>query len=148
MKTDSQNLHKQALLTYESAELLLTKHARLLQACYLLHVALECHIKAYLLTNFQGSIRNFQLSNPELYSKIFRSKDGHDLAKLLDVANLKRRLAAFGRANPCIGSAWGRVSNSERPYSLRYGFEPLNKAQAKEEIELGRAIASAIGEIP
>lgn len=147
-KTDSQRLQRHARVTCETARSLLDG-ARRYQAVYLAHVALECHIKSWILEPFQGNQRRFQDANPSLHKELFGSSDGHELDRLMKQLNLPRRLIASGTTkNPCQGPVWTRMKDGKRPYSLRYAEEEITLEKVREEVELAQTIMQTLGELP
>ncbi|HOW51400.1 MAG TPA: hypothetical protein PLV42_05065 [bacterium] len=101
---------------------------------YLAHLALECAIKARLLHK-QGvnSVDDLEKKHPKIHTALFRGKKGHDIQKLSTDVDLQGILKNEGR--PLQKDAcWTRIISSTRPYSLRYGTETLQRAEASEEI--------------
>jgi hypothetical protein len=104
-------------------------------ASYLVHVALECALKARILEKGGcDSVEELTKKHPKVYGPLFTTKQGHDLDKLAKDLGVDRLLATLGkgwREDEC----WKRLSSSNRPYSLRYGTEDLDDAAVAEDVE-------------
>lgn len=111
-------------------------------AAYLGHVATECNLKVRLLRWYRkprvGAMQT--ALGDELFSLLFHSKDGHNLAVLAEHAGLQRLLEAERRTELLRGKVWSRMSHGDRPYSLRYGTERLARGAAGEELDVARDI--------
>lgn len=104
-------------------------------AVYLAHVALECALKAQLLSR-GGCATTDDLAKklPKVHSTLFRSARGHDLGALACQLGLKGFVETFGKTwvdDEC----WKRMASSDRPYSLRYGAETISRSTAEDEVQ-------------
>jgi hypothetical protein len=118
-------------------------------AAYLVQVGLECWLKARILAMHLGrekvpAVRTYRerFGVPDRdgrkRSVLFDSAEGHGLALLARSAELERLLCAHGQPRTLMSDRiWGRMTNGERPYSLRYGAESILPDDARAE--LGRA---------
>lgn len=107
----------------------------LASACYLVHVAVECGIKARILARGgYADVDELKRKQPKVYNPLFVTKQGHDLAKLAEELGLHRLMATMGkglRQDDC----WQRLTSPVRPYSLRYGAEAIDDTMASKEVE-------------
>lgn len=103
-------------------------------AAYLAHVALECSMKARLLSRGgYASAEALAEKLPKVHAALFRSIQGHDLSVLGTSLRIKNFVETCGKTwsdDDC----WKRMTSSARPYSLRYGTEPLERGTAEEEV--------------
>ncbi len=112
-------------------------------AAYLAHVSLECAIKARLLSRGgYVSVEALAEKAPQVHAELFRGARGHDLNVLGSHLRIKGFVETCGK--PWSDDAcWKRMTASGRPYSLRYGTEPLATLAAEEEVQR----ASVLGEL-
>lgn len=115
----------------EGAERLLEGRSPLpSEAAYLATVATECALKTLLMN--KHSIRDTkEIEEGHQLEPCFGGKGGHSVGRLLD--HLKDR-----QLSTLSGELRARVTDSVRPYSLRYGEEKLEAAEAQAEIEWAR----------
>ncbi len=118
-------------------------------AAYLVHVALECGIKARLL--FRGGFTStdaLAAKLPHVHKTLFSSRKGHDLTALSQQVRLQEFVATNGRSWR-NDSCWNRITSPQRPYSLRYASEQVDRNAAREEVqrasELLGVLLSGIG---
>lgn len=111
---------------------------------YLAHVALECVMKARLLSRGDcATATDLERKAPKVHRELFRGKSGHSLSTLAKQLRLKAILgddAAILVHDAC----WSRMQHTERPYSLRYGAESLNRGEVGEELERAAKITAAL----
>jgi len=117
--------------------------------CYLVHVGLECLLKA----RFLACARARDLAAVERrlprddFEGLFRGKSGHNLQVLAEKASLRRFLE--GQPQPAgtllTSTAWRRLCGADRPYSVRYHWERIADREALEELTLGRELEKLIG---
>lgn len=100
------------------------------ESAYLATVATECALKTLLMN--KHSIRDTkEIEEGHQLEPCFGGKGGHSFDRLL--VHLKdRQLPSLS------GDLRARVTNPVRPYSLRYGEEKLEVAEAQAEIEWAR----------
>lgn len=104
-------------------------------AAYLAHVALECGMKARLLARGgYASVDALKEKAPQVYAALFKGSNGHNLAILADQLRIKEILALNGK-HWISDACWTRIASSERPYSLRYGAEQIDRAKVAEELK-------------
>jgi HEPN domain-containing protein len=104
-------------------------------AAYLANVALECGLKAILLSRGgYASAEDLAKKQPKVYQTLFRGKSGHSLGDLAAFIRFQNMVEANGKKwkeDQC----WERMTSVERPYSLRYGTERIKREHAEAEIE-------------
>jgi hypothetical protein len=104
-------------------------------AAYLAHVSIECAIKARLLARGGfASAEDLENKQPQVYSKLFKGKSGHDLSALAGQLRLKNLVENNGKSW-ADDACWRRMASSARPYSLRYGMEPIERPAAEQEVQ-------------
>lgn len=104
-------------------------------AGYLVHVALECSIKARLLYRAGcNSTDELKRKYAAVHDKLFQSKSGHDIEKLASQVRLEELLMLEGKRLP-PSETWNRMKASHRPYSLRYGAERPDHPEVLQEID-------------
>ncbi|MBI2893934.1 MAG: hypothetical protein HYY06_10310 [Deltaproteobacteria bacterium] len=113
-------------------------------AAYLAHVALECALKARLLSrDGYASAEALAEKQPRVHAALFRSTQGHDLAALAGYLRLNAFVETQGK--PWLDDdCWKRMASSQRPYSLRYGAEPVAQASTQEEINRASALVEVL----
>lgn len=115
-------------------------------ASYLVHVALECVLKARILL-INKSEDTYQLltrTPADTVESLFRGKSGHDLGALAAKSGLERLLAADQNEAILRGTAWLRLIGANRPYSIRYGAESLAGADATAEVDVAVRVFSIV----
>jgi hypothetical protein len=113
---------------------------------YLLHVALECALKARIVRMARCrsvyDLRDRKLMPEQDFKRIFRGVDGHRLGELAQVARLNRLLADCG--TKLEERVWERMCHRMRPYSARYGSEAPPLTIARAEFELGAILLTCL----
>jgi hypothetical protein len=135
---DKAHLLRHARNTYHGA-VALQNATKPIPAAYLAQIALECAFKARILGLYHCSrLSTFKDKHPDLWDKIFKGKNGHDLGGLSQEAVWPRLCITLGKESPLTGNVWNRIKSKEpeRPYSLRYGMENLSLPEAQEELDL------------
>jgi hypothetical protein len=74
---------------------------------------------------------------------VFRGREGHDLNRLARELRLENLLQTEG-VEWTDDERWQRLTDDERPYSLRYGCESPDIFQVREELRLAKAISEAV----
>lgn len=119
-------------------------HAKPHSAAYLAHVAVECALKALLLSrNGCASKEELELKHPKAHAALFHGKSGHDLKRLAEHLRLGRFMGLSEKAwseDDC----WKRIVNDDRPYSLRYGAEEVSAEAVEEELERVKAVVGTV----
>ena len=117
---------------------------RLGSAAYLAHVALECVLKARLLSrNACASAEDLQRKHPNVYAALFSGKLGHNLQFIADKLRLPELMRVEGK--PWVDDdCWNRIASSKRPYSLRYGAEDVSSGAVEEELQRSEEIIAAV----
>lgn len=115
-------------------------------ACYLMHTGLECALKLRLLKQSRVVSSEALRSRlkPDVFERLFQSRHGHDLETLASHATLPRWLEARRQRDLIRGRVWGRMADSSRPYSLRYGVEGVPLKDAEAELTLGESLVSLL----
>lgn len=116
-------------------------------ACYLIHVATECVLKARILaTAGTPRLELLRQRMPEKrFAEFFEGSSGHRLGALANYVGIARFAAAEGKPEAVpTGQVWSRMCSADRPYSLRYGVEEVSRDQALAEIDLAQKLASLI----
>jgi HEPN domain-containing protein len=116
-------------------------------ACYLLHVAIECALKYRILETAHGPKRISQLKEvltDQKYRQLFASSEGHNLELLVGYSCLKRFLQANGQQELLTGAAWKKMCKADRPYSLRYGTEQVALQDANVALELANELLKLV----
>ncbi len=114
-------------------------------AVYLCHVALECALKFRILImnsarDLEGLRRYLQ---PHDFDALFSGTTGHNLHRLQETAALRRFLVACDNESLLSGKEWGRMGG-DRPYSLRYGPEPVRANHARSDVRVARTLTELI----
>ncbi len=116
------------------------------RACYLMHVALECSLKARILY-IAGTATLEQLRRvvpEEDFRPLFEGRSGHLLGTLAERVTLRRLLEAEQKVHLLQRRPWTAMCGADRPYSLRYGCEGLSRERAEDELATGAAIVDII----
>lgn len=115
---------------------------------YLLHVALECALKARIVRRAGcrsvHDLREKKLMPEHDFARIFRGTDGHRLGELSKIAQLAQLLAA--NDVEVENAVWQRMCHDLRPYSARYGSENPSVAIAKAEFTVGETLVTLLEE--
>lgn len=113
-------------------------------AAYLVHVGLECVLKARLL--YRGgcaSAEDLKRKLPKVYDAYFRGSRGHKLDTLAQDLNLPRLMQTEGK--PWVeDECWTRLGDTQRPYSLRYGSEDVDATSVAQELQRADEITEAV----
>lgn len=113
---------------------------------YLANVGVECTLKSVILKGSRvANTSALQKQHLRLYQSLFKSTKGHQLADLAIAARLSAHLGAD--APVMTDATWKRMCSSARPYSLRYGTEPLTHAEATAELALATRLHSNISSL-
>src|SRR5437762_359428 len=114
-------------------------------AVYLSHVALECALKRRILINNRAMhIEDLrQRLQEDTFNALFRGPTGHDLHHLEKTAALRRYLVASGNESLLEGKEW-RKMGGQRPYSLRYGVEPVTAQTAANQVQFASKLVALI----
>jgi hypothetical protein len=114
-------------------------------AVYLSHVALECALKRRILiigkATHVGQLKDYL--SPAEFETLFSSAAGHDLHRLERTAALRRYLTASGNESLLSDRRWHSMGG-ERPYSLRYGLEPISTQDAKDQVQFAANLAELV----
>lgn len=116
-------------------------------ACYLVHVAIECALKRRILQLNPRAQRISHLKpllGDNLYQRLFASKEGHNLSLLIEKSSARRLLQAKRQERLLVGSIWTRMCDTERPYSLRYGTESISCSDADDSLSLGEVLIDLV----
>lgn len=116
-------------------------------ACYLVHVAIECALKWRILQLYPGARRISQLKpllGDDLYQQLFASKEGHNLSLLIEKSAVKRLLQAKRQEVLLAGPVWSKMCGRDRPYSLRYGTETVSRSAANDSLTLGNELIGLV----
>jgi hypothetical protein len=116
-------------------------------ACYLVHVAIECALKRRILQLNPRANRISQLKallGDDDYQQLFASKEGHNLALLIEKSATRRLLQAQRQEQLLGGVHWKRMCDKLRPYSLRYGTESISCSDADDALTLGSTLISLV----
>jgi hypothetical protein len=113
-------------------------------AAYLVHVGLECWLKARIMDMLGiETLSDLKKKRPRVADRLFAGVSGHDLDELAKQAALPRLLAAKGAAD-VIGDVWLRMCGTERPYSLRYGAASVDRKQAEAELKVAQRVQDVL----
>lgn len=100
------------------------------EGAYLASIASECAIKSLLMT--KHTIRDTSdIGENHQLGECFGGKGGHSIERLLHHLQ-------DDEFELLTGDLRCRITNSSRPYSLRYGEEKLEVVQARAEIDWAR----------
>ncbi len=118
------------------------------ETAYLVHVGVECALKARILVRARAtSVTDLRRLLPEDdWNELFRGSSGHDLGALAKKACLKMLLVNEDRESLLSAAAWARMTSADRPYSLRYGAIVVPLRDATEELEVGGTIVRMVEE--
>ncbi|MBI4859847.1 MAG: hypothetical protein HY815_06230 [Candidatus Riflebacteria bacterium] len=113
-------------------------------AAYLVHVALECALKARILFR-SGCQDTDHLKRKDVgaYNALFRSREGHKLLALADHLRLSNLMTGDG-GEWVEDACWKSMIFEERPYSLRYGAQTVKRDKAMEELRRAKKIVEVV----
>lgn len=143
-----EQLKKAATRRISAAQQTMSNQATPQVCVYLVHVALECALKARIVRKSgcrsPREIRDTGKIPEADFNRLFKGTDGHRISELANYSNLKRLLAA---ADATLNApTWQRICHPQRPYSARYGSEDPSVAIAAAELEVGIHIVGIVNE--